>query len=177
EPHAQALEDFWWAPVPEHLLRDVDPSQLANAPYNRAPVGSGPFRFGEWRASDRLVLVPNEAFPEALGGPAASECKLVEGRWNPDRIRLRESLDPEAAGSARAAEVEGKRDSGMSQAGSWEWSGADSIVVSLPGFEFRLRAEADELVGSGRRLVTPGVEVGDTSYTAMRFERVPCPNP
>ncbi len=72
EPHAQALEDFWWAPVPEHLLRDVDPAQLANAPYNRAPVGSGPFRFGEWRANDRLVLVPNESFPAALGGPAAS---------------------------------------------------------------------------------------------------------
>lgn len=72
EPHAQALEDFWWAPVPEHLLGDVAPSQLANAPYNRAPVGSGPFRFGEWRANDRLMLVPNEAFPEALGGPAAS---------------------------------------------------------------------------------------------------------
>ncbi len=71
-PHAQALEDFWWAPVPEHLLDEVEPAALANASYNRAPVGSGPFRFAEWRANDRLVLVPDTAFPEALGGPAAS---------------------------------------------------------------------------------------------------------
>ena len=71
-PHAQALEDFWWAPLPAHLLRDIPPSELVNADYNRAPVGSGPFRFGEWRANDRLVLVPNDAFPAALGGPAAS---------------------------------------------------------------------------------------------------------
>lgn len=69
-PHAQALEDFWWAPVPEHLLKDVEPTELANTPYNRAPVGSGPLRFGEWRANDRLVLVRNDAFPEGLGGPA-----------------------------------------------------------------------------------------------------------
>ena len=71
-PHAQALEDFWWAPVPAHLLGDVPPEQLVNAPYNRAPVGSGPFRFGEWRANDRLVLTPADSFPAALGGPASS---------------------------------------------------------------------------------------------------------
>lgn len=71
-PHAQALEDFWWAPVPEHLLEGIAPSRLANAPYNRAPVGSGPFRFGEWRTNDRLILVPNDSFPAALGGPAAA---------------------------------------------------------------------------------------------------------
>ncbi|MFO7893431.1 MAG: ABC transporter substrate-binding protein [Longimicrobiales bacterium] len=74
-PHAQALEDFWWAPVPEHLLAGVEPDGLARAMYNRAPVGSGPFRFGEWRANDRLVLVPNASFPEALGGPA--EARVV----------------------------------------------------------------------------------------------------
>ncbi|MFW5952080.1 MAG: ABC transporter substrate-binding protein [Gemmatimonadota bacterium] len=73
EPHAQALEDFWWAPVPKHLLEDVPPAQLANAPYNRRPVGSGPFRFRDWRSNDRLVLERNEAFPEALGGPPAAQ--------------------------------------------------------------------------------------------------------
>ena len=71
-PHAQALEDFWWAPLPKHLLEDVPPAELVNASYNRAPVGSGPFRFSEWRANDRLVLVPYDSFPTALGGPAES---------------------------------------------------------------------------------------------------------
>ncbi|HEX6309077.1 MAG TPA: ABC transporter substrate-binding protein [Longimicrobiales bacterium] len=72
-PHAQALEDFWWPPLPRHLLESVAPAELRNAPYNRQPVGSGPFRFGEWRANEMLVLERNPDFPQALGGPAAAE--------------------------------------------------------------------------------------------------------
>jgi peptide/nickel transport system substrate-binding protein len=76
-PHAQALEDFWWAPLPEHLLADVPAADMRNAPFNRAPVGSGPFRVVEWRANERLVLEPAETFPEALGGlPAAGRIVL-----------------------------------------------------------------------------------------------------
>lgn len=72
-PHAQALEDFWWPPLPRHLLENVAVAELRNAPYNRQPVGSGPFRFGEWRANEQLLLVRNDEFPEALGGPPAAE--------------------------------------------------------------------------------------------------------
>ncbi|MGH7574931.1 MAG: ABC transporter substrate-binding protein [Longimicrobiales bacterium] len=71
-PHAQAIEDFWWAPVPKHLLEDVPAAELSRAPFNRRPAGSGPFRFVEWRANDRLVIEPNPDFPAALGGPAAA---------------------------------------------------------------------------------------------------------
>src|SRR5690606_27926601 len=71
-PHAQALEDFWWAPLPKHLLEGVAPAELRNAPYNRAPIGSGPFRFVEWRANERLVLERNREYPEGLGGPPAA---------------------------------------------------------------------------------------------------------
>ncbi|HEX6938162.1 MAG TPA: ABC transporter substrate-binding protein [Longimicrobiales bacterium] len=68
-PHAQALEDFWWAPMPKHLLEGVPPDQLRTAPFNLSPVGSGPYRFVERRANERLVLERNEDFPAALGGP------------------------------------------------------------------------------------------------------------
>jgi peptide/nickel transport system substrate-binding protein len=72
-PHAQALEDFWWPPVPRHLLEGVPPAQLANAPFNRNPIGSGPFRFREWRANERVVLEANPDYPEGLGGPPAAQ--------------------------------------------------------------------------------------------------------
>jgi peptide/nickel transport system substrate-binding protein len=68
-PHAQALESFYWAPAPRHLLQDVDVGEMRNAPYNRRPVGSGPYRFVEWRENERLVLEANPDFPQGLGGP------------------------------------------------------------------------------------------------------------
>lgn len=72
-PHAQALEDFWWAPVPKHLLQNVAASEMKNAPYNRQPVGSGPFKFSEWQSNQRIVLVPNPDYPASLGGPAIAD--------------------------------------------------------------------------------------------------------
>jgi peptide/nickel transport system substrate-binding protein len=72
-PHAQALENFWWAPAPRHLLQNVAAAEMRNAPFNRQPVGSGPFRFHSWRASEQIVLVRNDDFPDGLGGPAAAD--------------------------------------------------------------------------------------------------------
>ena len=44
------------------------PGELVQAPYNQAPVGSGPFRFVSWERNQQLVLEANDSFPEALGG-------------------------------------------------------------------------------------------------------------
>jgi peptide/nickel transport system substrate-binding protein len=67
-PHAQALEDFWWSPLPKHILGNVAPEQLTQHPFNQKPVGSGPFKFGEFRPTQSLVLEANPTFPAALGG-------------------------------------------------------------------------------------------------------------
>ncbi len=67
-PHAQALDGFWWAPMPKHLLEGVAPAQLAQAPFNRQPVGSGPFKFASWQTGQALTLEANPDFPQALGG-------------------------------------------------------------------------------------------------------------
>lgn len=72
-PHAQAIDNFYWAPAPRHLLQDVSPADMRNAPYNRQPVGSGPFQFGSWRSNEQLALQRNPDFPEGLGGPAAAD--------------------------------------------------------------------------------------------------------
>jgi peptide/nickel transport system substrate-binding protein len=79
EPQPEPLANLPWIPImPAHLLRDIAPAQLRNAPFNEKPVGNGPFRFVEHRANDRWVFEANRQFPEALGG-----------RPNVDRLVLR----------------------------------------------------------------------------------------
>jgi peptide/nickel transport system substrate-binding protein len=67
-PHAQPLDDFWWAPVPKHVLQATAPATLAQAPFNRQPVGSGPFKLERWQAGQQAVFVANPDFPAGLGG-------------------------------------------------------------------------------------------------------------
>jgi peptide/nickel transport system substrate-binding protein len=54
--------------MPRHLLANVAPADLQKAPFNKQPVGNGPFRFVEYRANDRWVFEPNMQHPAALGG-------------------------------------------------------------------------------------------------------------
>jgi peptide/nickel transport system substrate-binding protein len=49
-------------PLPRHLLENLDPEALRRAPYNRAPIGSGPFRFAEWRPQERIVLEADSSY-------------------------------------------------------------------------------------------------------------------
>jgi len=67
-PHAMALEDFWWSPVPKHILGNVPPEQLTQHPYNQKPVGSGPFKVADFRPNQSLVLEANPTFPAGIGG-------------------------------------------------------------------------------------------------------------
>lgn len=69
ELQPEPLANFPWIPVmPEHLLGDIPPAELKNAPFNQRPVGNGPFKFVEHRANDRWVFEANAQFPPALGG-------------------------------------------------------------------------------------------------------------
>ncbi len=55
-PFAPALASWGLAILPRHLLEGQD---ITQSPLGRAPVGTGPFRFKEWRAGERLVLTAN----------------------------------------------------------------------------------------------------------------------
>ena len=55
--------------LPVHLLASTPRRDMRRAAYNLAPVGNGPFRFGERRAGSRWVFRRNDAFPKSLGGP------------------------------------------------------------------------------------------------------------
>jgi peptide/nickel transport system substrate-binding protein len=63
-----ASETFYDESVlPEHLLRDARGARFQSAPFHRAPVGSGPFKFDGWSPGSHLVLVANRDYYG--GGP------------------------------------------------------------------------------------------------------------
>ncbi len=69
QPMADALAGLPFTPIaPRHLLDTIPPASMANASFNRAPVGNGPFRFVEYRPNERWVFEANPDFPEELGG-------------------------------------------------------------------------------------------------------------
>ena len=70
--------------VPEHLLKGAD---LNTADFNRKPVGTGPFKFVEWRRGERIVMEANERYHG--GRPALN--RLIF-RIIPDAVVLLQEL-------------------------------------------------------------------------------------
>jgi len=50
--------------VPQHILGKLDPAEIPNSPFNRQPVGTGPFKFKDWTSQQTLVLERFEAYYE-----------------------------------------------------------------------------------------------------------------
>ncbi len=59
EPYAPALESWGTAIHPRHLLEGQD---VTKSPLSRAPIGTGPFRFVEWKPGEKLVLEGNAEY-------------------------------------------------------------------------------------------------------------------
>ena len=47
--------------APKHILEGQD---IPNSNYNNAPIGTGPFKFVEWKKGDRIVFERNENYWE-----------------------------------------------------------------------------------------------------------------
>ncbi|MFH1679120.1 MAG: peptide-binding protein [Candidatus Eisenbacteria bacterium] len=54
-------------PLPKHILEGVTPEEMRNHPFNRNPVGTGPFRFGGWKTQQSITILANEEY--FLGRP------------------------------------------------------------------------------------------------------------
>ena len=85
--------------LPAHLLRTVPRDQWRSAPFGRAPVGSGPYRFVRWQAGQSLELVADSTF--FLGRP---HIRRLIWRFTPD---LQVAVTQVIAGDADAVEVLG----------------------------------------------------------------------
>ncbi len=63
EPYAPLVYNLGtWNIVPEHIFGSTDPKELAKHPAVAAPVGTGPFKFKEYRPNQFVELVRNEQF-------------------------------------------------------------------------------------------------------------------
>jgi peptide/nickel transport system substrate-binding protein len=65
-PYAKALSSWSMYMLPKHLLESyVAEGRLREAPQNlTAPVGTGPYRFKEWKSGEKVVLVANPDYYE-----------------------------------------------------------------------------------------------------------------
>jgi peptide/nickel transport system substrate-binding protein len=61
KPFAPALISWGAAILPRHLLAGKD---ITQSPLSRHPVGTGPYKFKEWVAGQKIVLVSNENYFE-----------------------------------------------------------------------------------------------------------------
>jgi peptide/nickel transport system substrate-binding protein len=61
KPLATALISWGIGMLPKHLLENVD---ITQSPLASSPVGTGPFRFVEWRRGEKIVLEANPDYYE-----------------------------------------------------------------------------------------------------------------
>ena len=60
EPYAPALLKLGMGIIPEHLFAEED--DLRKSVYARHPLGTGPYRFVEWKSGEYMILEANEDY-------------------------------------------------------------------------------------------------------------------
>ena len=63
KPLAKAVQSWGMWMLPKHLLEKyVADGKLKESPENSRPVGTGPYRFQEWKSGEKVVLVANHDY-------------------------------------------------------------------------------------------------------------------
>ena len=69
-----ALESWGMGMLPAHLLKGKD---INTAAFNRAPVGTGPFKFKEWKTNEKITLSVNTEYFEGRPGLAGLVIRVI----------------------------------------------------------------------------------------------------
>ncbi len=62
EPYAPFLASLFIGVLPEHILGEISPAEWAKHDTNRAPIGTGPFKFKEWETGQYIELEANDEY-------------------------------------------------------------------------------------------------------------------
>ncbi|MCA9876028.1 MAG: peptide ABC transporter substrate-binding protein, partial [Anaerolineales bacterium] len=91
EPYSPFLDATTRGLLPAHLLEDVTAAELADAAFNLAPVGTGPFMVDpavNWQANGRLRLIPNPA-----DWRQGTQLSALEFQFFPDEATLLDAFN------------------------------------------------------------------------------------
>ncbi|KYZ77624.1 ABC transporter substrate-binding protein [Anaerosporomusa subterranea] len=94
--------------LPKHLLEGAD---FAKAPFNRAPIGTGPFQFVEWRMAEEINLKANPNYH--LGKPVLDtisykiipDINILLTQIKAGSVDIIGNLDPSLVEQARAIDA------------------------------------------------------------------------
>ncbi len=62
EPSASFLAGLYIQILPGHLIKDFDLTQLEQLAFNSSPIGTGPFKFKEWKVGTSITVEKNDAY-------------------------------------------------------------------------------------------------------------------
>jgi len=65
QPFSPGLATWGMGIIPKHLLENVD---INTAPFNRRPIGTGPFRFVDWVSDEKIAVEANPRYFEGKPG-------------------------------------------------------------------------------------------------------------
>lgn len=62
KPSATFLPGLYFQILPEHHIKNINLAELEKAAFNTNPVGTGPFKFKEWKVGNSITVEKNSAY-------------------------------------------------------------------------------------------------------------------
>lgn len=62
KPSATFLPGLYFQILPEHHIKNINLQELEKAPFNSNPVGTGPFKFKEWKVGNSITVEKNPSY-------------------------------------------------------------------------------------------------------------------
>lgn len=109
--------------LPKHLLKDVPVKELDKAPFNQKPVGSGPFKFVEWKSGQYVLVERNDKWhqPQDKEGPWLDRIRLRIIKEENTRVAALEAGEIDLYDTVNPADAERLKKEKAGQLNAYDW--------------------------------------------------------